>query len=150
MECVFWPIVIPEKLEEFKSVWNEWLVLSNTIEEEKTPGKLKTEFSTGNGEMICLAPKSYYALCRDTNISKDGRKGIPNWTDLRLRDFKDILYNKENDKRMAEVRSLRINRDKKMTRTATKKIGLTSIHVKLWVGEDRVTCSPIQFEGEYV
>jgi hypothetical protein len=147
MKNVFWPIVIPEKLDEFKKKWGDWLVLSNTIEEEKTPGKLKTEFSTGNGEMICLSPKSYYISCKDTNKTKDGRKGIPNWADLRLEDFYSTLYAQNNGTTMTEVCSLRVNNDRKMTRTSTLRTGLSAIHVKLKIDDDRVTCRPLK-EGE--
>ena len=150
MEHIFLPIVKKEKLAEFKNVWGDWLVLSNAIVDEKTPGKLKTEFSTRNGEMIALAPKSYYAHCRDTEDTKDGRKGIPKWFQLGISNFYDILYNDEAKKNIAEVRSLRLDRDKRMTRTTTRKSGLTSIHVKLGVQSDRVTCLPLKVEGKYL
>jgi hypothetical protein len=150
MEKVFWPIVKPEKLDEFKIKWSEWLVLTDTVEDEKTPGKLKTEFSTGNGQMICLAPKSYYIYCRKKNISKDGRKGIPNWVDLPLNDFLNVLYSEDCSTTMTEVRSLRVNRDKKMTRTTTFKRGLSGIHVKMRVKNDRVSCEPLKIDGKYI
>ena len=41
MEKTFLPIVQPEKMRRFLKVWDKWLVLSNRIEEEKFPGKLK-------------------------------------------------------------------------------------------------------------
>jgi len=150
MEAIFLPIVKAEKMVEFKKVWGNWLVLSNEIEEEKTPGKLKTEFSTRNGEMISLAPKSYFAHCRETNNTKDGRKGIPKWFDLRLADFYDVLYNDHAEKNITEVRSLRLDRDKRMCRTTTRKSGLTSIHVKLSVQSDRVTCKPLMENNFYL
>ena len=144
MRNVFWPIVIPEKLDDFKKVWGNWLVLSDTIEDEKTPGKLKTEFSTSNGEMICLGPKSYNILCKDSNKSKDGRKGIPNWVDLRMTDFHNVLYAQNGETRDTEVRSLRVDKNKKMVRTKTIKTGLSGIHVKLRIENDRVICKPLR------
>ena len=147
---VFWPIVIPEKLDEFKIVWGDWLVLSNTIEDEKTPGKLKTEFSTGNGQMICLAPKSYNIQCLHTNKNKDGRKGIPNWVDLRMTDFHKVLYASNGGTTDTEVRSLRVDKNKKMTRAKTIKIGLSGIHVKLRVDNDRVICKPLREEDNFL
>ena len=44
----------------------KWFVLSKS--DARTPGLLKPEFSTKNGEMICLAPKSYMKV-RMTRIS---------------------------------------------------------------------------------
>ena len=137
-------------VDEFKNVWGQWLVLTNTIEDEKFPGKLKTEFSTSNGRMISLAPKSYYAYCHDTLQTKDGRKGIPNWHILSQNNFSDVLYNKDNTPKTTEVRSLRLDKDKKMTRTSTIKTGLTAIHIKLGVAEDGITCDPLKINGKFV
>ena len=150
MEKIFLPIVKEEKMTEFKAIWGSWLVLSNEIVDEKTPGKLKPEFLTQNGEMICLAPKSYYAKCYDTQTTKDGRKGIPNWADLKLESFYDTLYNATATRHVADVRSLRLNQNKQMTRTTMLKSGLTGIHVKLGVKEDRVTCVPLKIGDQFV
>ena len=129
--------------------WDRWLVLTNAVEDQKCPGKLKIEFCTQNGEMIALAPKSYYTYCRTTAATKDGRKGIPKSYPLTLMDFYKTLYGK-NINHSVEVRSLRLNRDKQMTRTTTTKSGLTGIHVKLSVSEDRVTCRPLKFKKSIV
>ena len=37
------PIVKPELLDEFKSVWTKWFVTEDTIEDEKFPGKMKSK-----------------------------------------------------------------------------------------------------------
>ena len=152
MENVFLPIVKEDRLDEFKQVWGEWLVLSNTVEEKKRPGKLKPEWSSTNGQMISLAPKSYFAHCRikkGKSATKDGRKGIPKYVQLALSDFYETLYGDTEQKRV-EVHSLRLNRDKEMTRTTTRRVGLTAVHVKLGVGPDKISCSPLQENGEYV
>ena len=150
MSNVFLPIVRQDKFDEFLRVWDRWLVLTNQVEDEKCPGKLKVEFSTRNGQMVCLAPKSYFAICYDTNVTKDGRKGIPNWARLRLDDFKNVLYRKMDKRHTTEVRSLRLDRNKRMSRTTLVKNGLTGIHVKLSVDHDGVTCYPLQSNGHFV
>ena len=152
MENVFLPIVKEDRLEEFNRVWGDWLVLSNTIEEKKRPGKLKPEWTTTNGQMICLAPKSYFALCRNkkgTAATKDGRKGIPKYVKLVLDDFYETLYGDAKQKRV-EVHSLRLNRDKEMTRTTTRRVGLTAVHVKLGVGPDKISTHPLHINGQYI
>jgi hypothetical protein len=80
--------------------------------------------------MVCSAPKSYYAYCHTTNETEDGRKGIPNWQQLSQNNFIEVVYNKNTTQNNTEVRSLRLNTNKKMTRTATIKTGLTGIHIK--------------------
>jgi len=151
MEKTFLPIVQPEKFQKFQAEWQNWLVLSNEIEEEKFPGKLKPEFTTRNGQIIALCPKNYFAFCYETNEVKDGRKGIPKWAELTMNDFYDTLYNDQKERNIVEVRSLRLNRDKHMSRTTTRKAGLSAIHVKLQVDQDRITCSPLRYrDGTYL
>ena len=106
--------------------------------------KLKVEFLTFNGRMISLAPKSYFCYCWDTNQTKDGRKGVPSWWDLRFDDFEKALYRK-NKSSSIEVKSLRLGqKERRMKRTTTRRTGLTSIHVKMSVQEDLITCTPLK------
>ena len=64
MESIFFPIVKPSLLAEFKQTWHKWFVLSNEIEDEKCPGLLKAEFSSSNAEIVALCPKNYQIRCR--------------------------------------------------------------------------------------
>lgn len=129
-------------MEQFKEKWGEWLVLSNEIKEEKIPGKLKEEFQTCSGQMIGLCAKSYIAECLKEDKVKDGRKGISNHVQLRVEEFKDVLYNGAQHK--TTITSLRLNKDHQMARTSTRKRGLSSIHVKLGVQDDKITCHPLK------
>ena len=40
--------------------------------------------------------------------------------------------------------------EKRMTRTTLQKSGLTDIHVKMRVEWDRVTCEPLEKNGQFV
>ena len=143
MEALFYPIVRNGKMDHFKSKVGEFLVLSNKIEDEKIPGKLKEEFQTTKGEMIALCPKTYYAHCLESKSTKDGRKGIQNTIELEAVEFKDVLYGYIDNHRTT-VKSLRLNKDKKMTRTLTNKRGLSGIIYKTQVREDRIVCEPLR------
>ena len=77
---------------------------------------------------------------------KEAKKGIPHSWRLELKDFLDTLY-EDDGKHTVEVRSLRLNKDKKMTRTTLRKQGLSDIHVKMSVGSDRVVCLPLEENG---
>ena len=146
MESIFLPMVQPAKMKEFQAKWRDWICLSNEVEEEKTTGKLKVEFMTFNGRMISLSPKSYFCYCWDTHETKDGRKGVPSWWDLRFADFENTLYRKEKPAPI-EIRSLRLRDNRRMKRTTTRRSGLTSIHVKMSVQSDLITCTPIEKNG---
>ena len=142
MEKTFFPIVKPEKKESFVKKWREWLVLSDEIEEMKKPGKLKPEFSSIDAEMIALQPKSYMCYDFSKNEQKDGRKGIPNHIELELDEFRDVLYN--STPHFVDVHSLRMNKERTMTRTTTRKKGLSAIFVKQRVDINQIICSPLR------
>ena len=150
MRSVFLPIVKPELLDEFESVWGDVLVLTDEVEDQKKPGKLKIEFFTRDGEMVSLAPKSYLAFCRETQNTKEGKKGIPLRVKLEMEDFKKTLYSDVRNEDKIEIRSLRLNENKQMSRTTTIRRGLTGIHVKLGVQPDKVTCRPLKLNGQFV
>ena len=68
-----------------------------------------------------------------------------------MEDFKQTLYEDNEDDHVVEVRSLKLNIEKKMTRTTMLKLGLTDVHVKMAVQEDRVRCLPLRDkDGHYI
>ena len=143
MEALFLPLVKEGKMNEFKANWHKFLVLSNEVEEEKLPGKLKEEFQSTEAEMIALCPKSYFAHCLKSNERKNGQKGIANSVKLEATEFRSVLYGTELNHRTI-MRSLRLNKEKTMTRTKLNKRGLTNIIYKTAVSEDRVQCQPLR------
>ena len=150
MSAIFLPIVKKNRLEDFKKEWINWLCLSNTVEDEKRPGTLKVEFLTTNGQMISLCPKSYRAHCRDSDESKIGKKGIPMWFDIKLQDYLDCLYNDDAEKSVAQVCSLRLDKEKQMSRTSLRKVGLSAIHAKRGVMDDRISTQPLTENGVFI
>ena len=44
MLSVLVPVIKPELKEEFFRVWENWFVTENTTEDEKFPGKLKSNY----------------------------------------------------------------------------------------------------------
>lgn len=143
MEALFFPLVKEGKMDEFKAKWQNFLVLSNEIEDEKFPGKLKEEFQSIKAEMIALCPKSYFAHCLKTNERKNGQKGIANSVSLEAFEYRSVLYGSELNHRTI-MRSLRLNPEKKMVRTQLNKRGLTNLIYKTAVSEDRVQCHPLR------
>ena len=143
MEALFFPLVKEGKMDEFKANWHKFLVLSNEVEDEKYPGKLKEEFQSTEAEMIALCPKSYFAHCLKSNERKNGQKGIANSVSLEACEYRSVLYGSEINHRTI-MRSLRLNPEKKMVRTKLNKRGLSNIIYKTAVSEDRVQCHPLQ------
>ena len=81
---------------------------------------------------------------------KEAKKGIPYSCKLELADFKDMLYGDTTYQHKVVVKSLKLNKDKQMTRTTLRKNGLTDIHIKMSVCADRITCEPLKKDGEYI
>ena len=150
MESLFYPLVRPEKIESFKKNWESWFVLTEEIDDQKCPGKLKVEFLTRSGEMYALAPKTYFSYCTKTNQLKDGRKGIPKSFPLTAKNFHDALYNPEIDQKRIKINSLRLNKRKAMGRCTLNRKSLSSIHCKLHVGDDNISCSPLEKNNSFL
>ena len=84
-------------------------------------------------------PKSYYAICRESNNFKRSSKGVQHRIELSYEHFKDVVYKSE----CKEVKNVSIRVfDGTMSTVETKKIGLRNVFSKGYVGEDRVTITP--------
>ena len=77
-----------------------------------------------------------------------GSKGIPHSTNLNLNRYLDALYSKGSH--YVKLRSLRLNKDRTMTRITQTKSGLSDIFVKFPLDSDGVTCLPLRKNGTYL
>lgn len=81
---------------------------------------------------------------------KEAKKGIPHGTRLEMDVFKECLYGEGDFIHTVEVNSLRLDRDKRMTRTRLRKMGLSDIHIKLGVQRDKITCEPLKKDQKFL
>ena len=109
---------------------------------------LKGEFQFTNGQFVALGPKSYFSFDEDSEGVKMGSKGIPHSARLSLNNYLEALYGKGSH--YVEMRSLRLNRKREMTRTTGTKRGLSDIFLKFRVADDGITCSPLMKNDEYL
>ena len=42
--CLFDPLVKPDMRESWESSWKDWFVTTNTVQDQRKPGKLKSKF----------------------------------------------------------------------------------------------------------
>ena len=164
LRAVFDPIVKPEMKQSWEENWMKWFVTTDTVEDERFPGKLKRkftfhlillksnqylgEFQFTNGTFVALGPKSYFSLDEDSQDVKMGSKGIPHSARLTMNMYLETLYGKGSH--YVEMRSLRLNRKRQMTRTTGTKRGLSDIFLKYRVADDGITCSPLMKNNEYL
>lgn len=142
-ERIFGPIIKPSMRESWDNIMSSWFVLTNEISDTLFPGKLKEEFSTSTGEMICLSPKCYYAS--DESVKKFGTKGVPHTFNIDIEAMRDLLYENKNTDVYIQTLGLKKN---EMQRYETKKKALNAVFVKFFVDNDRITCHPLRDEND--
>ena len=103
------------------------------------------EWQTTNGELIALSPKCYLSEDKTNNDVKRGTKGIPYQVQMDMGLFRDVLYN--NKKHQATTETLRLNKNRQMCRASLTKTGISDVFVKFQVADDKITCSPLQING---
>ena len=97
---------------------------------------------------MALSPKCYFSLNMDDGSVKMGTKGVPHSANLQLDMFVNRLYTGKSF--YVELESLRLNKKKEMARIQTRKKCLNDLFVKFHVAHDKVTCSPLKLNGEYL
>ena len=75
MRAIFEPILQEERKEDFFRIWHDWFVLEDTVRDEKTSGKLKSEWQTDNGSIIALCNKMYMCIDNQKENAKRSTKG---------------------------------------------------------------------------
>ena len=148
MESLLFPIVKDGKLDEFKNTWGKWFVIDS--QDTKTPGLMKYEFITRNGEMVALCPKSYFAHEFENNLTKRSSKGIPARIELDGDLHRNTLYNTISEPNRFTFENLKLSKNKIMQRSSLDKKGLTDLYFKLCVGNDKISCSPLKLDGQYI
>ena len=75
MRAIFEPMLKPDRKEEFFKIWSDWFVLEETVRDEKTSGKLKSEWETDNGSIVALCNKMYMCMDYSSSSTKRSTKG---------------------------------------------------------------------------
>lgn len=79
---------------------------------------------------------------------KCGTKGIPHSQKIQLEAFLSKLYGHTDHK--VKLTSLRLNKDKVMSRISLIKKGLTDLFVKFPLDDDKITCAPLKLDDHFV
>ena len=74
--------------------------------------------------------------------------GVPRSVKLSEQAFRECLL--EGKTTNVPMNSLVLNKDKEMVRTAIMKRGLSDGCTKIYVHDDKVTCTPLQKDGKLV
>ena len=74
--------------------------------------------------------------------------GVPKSVDLTEQAFRECLF--EGQTVDVPVNSLMLNSDRQMTRISMIKRGLSDCVTKVYIHDDKVTCTPLQRDGSFV
>ena len=89
--------------------------------------------------LFSIAPKSYFAICKDTEKWKRSTKGIQHSQTVTYEEFKRSLY--ENEVKQVQVKSIR-QHENSMKTIVSNKVGLRNAHIKSFVENDKITTRP--------
>ena len=75
---------------------------------------------------------------------KKSTKGVPTRNKFKMKLFQSVLLDNTTPRQRVTINSLRLNRNKEMTRMRMEKSSLSDIFVKLQVLADKITCAPLR------
>ena len=104
------------------------------------------EFSFEKGCFVALSPKCYMAYNKETEETKLGTKGVPHDANLDLENFLNKLYH--NKSVQVPVRGFRMRQE--LCRVTQYKAGLSDLYCKFRIADDKISCSPLTFNNEYL
>ena len=77
-----------------------------------------------------------------------GSKGIPHNENLESEAFVNALFT--NNSHYVTLRSLRLNKNREMSRITQRKKGLSDIFFKFPLDDDGITCRPLKLNEEFL
>ena len=104
------------------------------------------EFNFEKGCFAALSPKCYIAYDAINKTQKIGTKGIPHDANLVLENFLNKLYH--NESVQVPVRGFRMRQE--LCRVTQYKAGLNDLYCKFRIADDKISCSPLTFNNEYM
>ena len=92
----------------------------------------------------------YQGFDRTKNDTKKSTKGIPHINDYSIETWLSVLLNSEYPKQSVVINSLRLNRNKEMSRMKMQRSSLNDIFLKMQVQQDKVTCTPLMKNKKFL
>ena len=85
----------------------------------------------------------YQAYCADKDEVKKSTKGVAHSNRFSMDIFQSVLLDESTPVQKVKIQSLRLNKDKEISRISTEKRSLSDIFVKMRVLPDKITCEPL-------
>lgn len=92
----------------------------------------------------------YQGFDQTTNQTKKSTKGIPHVNSFTMNTWLSVLLDESFPKQKVQINSLRLNRRKEMSRMACQRSCLSDIFLKMQVNADKITCTPLMKNNEFL
>ena len=81
---------------------------------------------------------------------KKSTKGIPHLHEYSMETWLSVLLDSSFPQQSVVINSLRLNYEKVMSRMKMQRNSLSEIFLKMQVQSDRISCTPMQKNGQYI
>ena len=105
--------------------------------------RILAEWETRGGTFVALGNKMYQGFDNATNTTKKSTKGIPHVNKFEMDTWLGVLLDESFPQQSVTINSLRLNRNKEMSRMKLQRKSLSDIFLKLQVQSDRISCTPL-------
>ena len=92
----------------------------------------------------------YQGFDGTTGEVKKSTKGIPHINSFTMDTWLSVLLDENFPKQSVKINSLRLNRKKEMARMACHRSCLSDIFLKMQVNSDKVSCSPLMKNDQFL
>ena len=108
------------------------------------------EWETRDGTFVALGNKMYQGFDKTRNNTKKSTKGIPHVNDFAMDTWLSVLLDSEFPKQSVTINSLRLNRNKEMSRMKMQRSSLNDVFLKMQVQSDKITCKPLMLNKKFL
>ena len=84
------------------------------------------------------------------NGTKKSTKGIPHINKFEIDTWLSVLLDESFPHQKIEINSLRLNRNKEMSRMKCQRSALSDVFLKMQVQSDKISCKPLMKNKEYL
>ena len=92
----------------------------------------------------------YQGFDQKSGKTKKSTKGIPHINSFEMKTWISVLLDESFPKQSVMINSLRLNRNKEMSRMKCQRSSLSDIFVKMQVQTDKISCTPLKQNSMYL
>ena len=107
------------------------------------------EWESRKGTFVALGNKMYQGF-DEASGTKKSTKGIPHVNSFAMDTWLGALLDESFPHQEVTINSLRLNRNKEMSRMRCQRAALSDVFLKMQVADDKISCTPLMKNDEYL